>query len=135
MSAPPQELSVGQVLREASGAALRGGLAGAASQALSVGLLMWMRTIMNYQYRFGGSFRDVLSKLYAEGGVARLYRGVIPALFQAPLSRFGDTAANVGMLALLDNSNATRELPVAAKMVAASAAAAVFRVGLMPIDA
>ena len=31
--------------------------------------------------------------LYAEGGLARFYRGLWAALLQAPLSRFGDTAA------------------------------------------
>jgi hypothetical protein len=64
----------------------------------------------------------------------RFYRGLIPALLQGPLSRFGDTAANTGTLAALDNINLTRDLPVAAKTVAASVAAAGFRIFLMPID-
>ena len=36
--------------------------------------------------------------LYKDGGVRRFYRGVGPALLQGPLSRFGDTAANVGLI-------------------------------------
>jgi hypothetical protein len=34
--------------------------------------------------------------------VRRFYRGFGPALLQAPISRFGDTAANVGILTLLE---------------------------------
>ena len=40
--------------------------------------------------------------LWAEGGIPRFYRGLAPALFQGPLSRFGDTAANTAILALLE---------------------------------
>lgn len=101
--APAAPQSVSEVLSKASGAALRGGLAGASAQAINVMSLMWMRTVMNYQYRYGGGFFDVIGKLYAEGGVFRLYRGLAPALIQAPMSRFGDTAANVGVLAVLDS--------------------------------
>ena len=72
--------------------------------------------------------------LYADGGIPRFYRGVLPALFQGPLSRFGDTAANTGVLTLLDNLEATKELNVGVKTIAASASAATFRIFLMPID-
>ena len=47
------------------------------------------------------------------------------------MSRFGDTAANDGALAALE----TTTLPTAAKTMCASAAAAGFRLFLMPIDA
>lgn len=70
----------------------------------------------------------------SQGGVFRFYRGIGPALLQGPLSRFGDTAANTGVLSLLDSYEATRSLPVAVKTVAASATAALWRVVLMPID-
>jgi hypothetical protein len=50
------------------------------------------------------------------------------------MSRFGDTAANTGTLALLDSFEQTEKLPVAAKTVAASVSAALFRILLMPID-
>jgi hypothetical protein len=90
---------------------------------------------MNYQYRYSGGFFEVFGKLYKEGGVPRLYRGLIPALMQAPLSRFGDTAANVGVLALLDSREDSRNLPVGVKTALASTGAACFRLFLMPIDA
>eukprot|EP00894_Picocystis_sp_ML_P005561 jgi/Pico_ML_1/56078/g1671.t1 len=73
-----------------------GGLAGAGAMAINVGALMWMRTTVNFQYRYGMSTTQALKHLYAEGGIPRFYRGVFPALLQGPLSRFGDTAANAG---------------------------------------
>lgn len=49
----------------------------------------------------GGSLASAARELYSQGGVARLYQGLLPALLQAPLCRFGDTAANEGVLSLL----------------------------------
>jgi hypothetical protein len=89
---------------------------------------------VNYQYRNGTTFPQALRAIYADGGIPRFYRGVLPALVQGPLSRFGDTAANTGILTLLDNLEATQEMNVGLKTVAASAAAATFRIFLMPID-
>ena len=54
---------------------------------------------------------------------------------QGPLSRFGDTAANAGTLSLLESYELTAGLNVGLKTVVASAAAASFRILLMPIDA
>lgn len=82
----------------------------------------------------GTSFPVALRTLYADGGVPRFYRGVLPALIQGPLSRFGDTAANTGMLTLMDSFESTEKLNVGFKTVSASAAAALFRIVLMPID-
>jgi hypothetical protein len=53
-----------------------------------------------------------LHKLPQDGGILRFYRGVGPALIQGPMSRFGDTAANAGTLAMLDSYDATSTLPV-----------------------
>lgn len=89
---------------------------------------------INYQYRSGVTFPQALKHLYADGGIPRFYRGVAPALIQGPLSRFGDTAANTGVLTLMDSLDATKDLNVGFKTVAASASAAAFRIFLMPID-
>jgi len=118
-------------MTKASKKALSGGIAGMAAQAINVVTLMWMRTIMNCQYRYGGTMMETTKKLWAEGGVPRFYRGLAPALFQAPVSRFGDTAANDGALAALEHTT----LPTAVKTMGASACAAGFRVFLMPVDA
>lgn len=123
-----------EILDKASASALRGGTAGAVAMGLNVGALMWMRTTVNYQYRNGCSFPVALKTLYADGGIPRFYRGVLPALIQGPMSRFGDTAANTGMLTLMNSLDSTKDLNVAYKTVAASMAAATFRIFLMPID-
>lgn len=56
---------------------------------------------------------------------------MLPALIQGPLSRFGDTAANTGALAALEDM----DIPPAAKTLLASLAAGFFRIFLMPVDA
>lgn len=97
--------------------------------------LMWLRTTVNYQYRFGTSTSQALRTLYADGGVARFYQGVGPALLQGPLCRFGDTAANAGVLSVLGEFESTRNLPLGVKTAAASAAAGCWRMMLLPLDA
>lgn len=124
----------GEIMDKAAKSALRGGTAGAVAMGLNVGALMWMRTTVNYQYRNGTSFPVALRTLYADGGIPRFYRGVLPALIQGPLSRFGDTAANTGMMTLMNSLDATKDLNVGVKTASASAAAAAFRIFLMPID-
>lgn len=123
-----------EILNKAAGSAIRGGTAGAVAMGANVACLMWMRTTVNYQYRNGVTFPVALKTLYADGGIPRFYRGVLPALFQGPLSRFGDTAANTGVLTLLNSIDSTKDMAVGVKTVAASASAALFRIFLMPID-
>lgn len=128
------DVDFSEVLAKAQKRALGGGLAGALAMFLQVTTLMWMRTTMNYQYRYGTTTREAITKLYAEGGVRRFYKGIAPALFQGPLSRFGDTAANTGVLTLMNGLPSTADLPVGVKTVCASGAAATWRIFLMPID-
>jgi len=126
--------SFNDILSKAAGSAVRGGTAGACAMGANVACLMWMRTTVNYQYRNGTTFPTALRTLYADGGIPRFYRGVLPALIQGPLSRFGDTAANAGVLTLLNSMDETKNLTVGIKTAAASASAALFRIFLMPID-
>ena len=107
-----------------------GGKAGASAAVVQVLSLMWLRTAMNYQYRFGGTLQTSLKSLYEEGGIPRLYQGLPFALIQGPLTRFGDTAANVGILVLLEPI----ELPLFLKTACASIAAGSWRILCMPID-
>ena len=133
--APKKEEKVSEplsvVLKRAGKKALGGGLAGAMAMVAQVALLMWMRTVMNYQHANGLTTWEAITTLYAEGGLARLYQGWQAALLQAPISRFGDTAANALMLSLLANI----AIPEAAKTFCSSWAAAGFRILITPIDA
>lgn len=114
--------------------ALRSGQAGALSMAVQVSALMWMRTIMNAQYRYGGGVAETARRLHADGGLRRFYRGYAVALVQGPLSRFGDTFANTLFLALAEKGERTRDWPVFAKTFGASLTASCFRVLLVPVD-
>lgn len=120
-----------QIARKAGRKAMNGGFAGVVAQAGNVCTLMWMRTIMNCQYRHGGTAADVARGLWAEGGAARFYRGFVPALLQAPILRFTAVAANDGTMAALEHTR----VPTAAKTVGASVIAAGCRGALMPLDA
>lgn len=97
-------------------------------------VLQPLRTVMNYQYRFGTTTTQAIHTLYADGGWKRYYQGLTAALVQGPLSRFGDTAANAGILALLESNTYMKTLPVFLKSAFASLAAAAFRIILTPID-
>ncbi|KAJ3977089.1 mitochondrial carrier domain-containing protein [Lentinula raphanica] len=119
------DFDVGKAFKSALG----GGLAGAAAMVLQP-----LRTVMNYQYRFGTTTTQALKTLYREGGYPRYYQGLVAALVQGPVSRFGDTAANVGILVLLESNSYMKTLPALVKTVFASIAAAVFRMTLTPID-
>lgn len=125
-------LTPSEIFSKAAKKALGGGVSGALAGVFQVLTLMWLRTTMNYQYRNGGSTKDALDALYQEGGVRRFYRGIGLALVQTPLSRFGDTAANSGVLAFLAASDST--LPIGLRTALASGAASVWRIGLTPID-
>eukprot|EP01006_Ploeotia_vitrea_P023726 TRINITY_DN56323_c0_g1_i1.p1 TRINITY_DN56323_c0_g1~~TRINITY_DN56323_c0_g1_i1.p1 ORF type:complete len:296 (-),score=-6.20 TRINITY_DN56323_c0_g1_i1:34-921(-) len=121
-------------LKNAFVRAAQGGIAGASAMAIQVCTLMWIRTTVNYQYRYGMTTTGAFKHLWNDGGIPRFYRGLLPALFQGPLSRFGDTASNAGTIVLLDSFEFTRNLPSMIKSVAASATASGFRILLMPID-
>ena len=58
-------------------AAVISGVAGGCAQIMYVLPLMWLRTIMEYQYKNGEGIVKVAKTLYREGGVARFYRGLM----------------------------------------------------------
>ena len=130
----PAPIDTRAILQKASKKALGGGKAGAAAAVVQVCSLMWLRTSMNYQYRFGGTLSSSLKELWSEGGIGRLYQGLPFAIVQGPLTRFGDTAANVGVLALLESIPETAALPLPLKTAAGSVTAGLWRIILMPID-
>lgn len=126
------KVNFNEVMSKASSRAFRGGLAGFAAGVIQVGSFMWMRTAMNYQYANGGNMVSSIKALYKEGGVARLYKGMSFAIIQAPMSRFGDTAMNTGVLALCEAYFPA--MPVSVATGFASAGGATWRIFLTPVD-
>ena len=57
--------------------------AGAIAMGVQVVSLLWLRTIMNYQYRYGGTFGGVVAHLYKEGGLRRCGRRLLRAVRRA----------------------------------------------------
>ncbi|KAF8804160.1 mitochondrial carrier [Phlegmacium glaucopus] len=121
-------------LRGALMSALGGGLSGAAAMVLQVLTLMPLRTVMNYQYRYGTTATQAVHTLYEDGGWTRYYQGLTAALIQGPVSRFGDTAANAGILALLQSNAYMKKLPILIQTIFASLADIPFRMILTPVD-
>ena len=134
LGALPTTEVVETIFAKAAARALDGGAAGASAAAVQVLALMWLRTALNYQYRFGTSTGQALRTLWQEGGIARLYQGLPFALLQGPLSRFGDTASNALMLSLVDSLDPIQAVPLFVKTGLGSVAAGIWRIVLMPID-
>jgi hypothetical protein len=118
------------ILNKALNKSFNVGLAGYGAMAFQVGSLMWLRTTMNYQFKNGGGTFHTFKKLYAEGGIPRFYRGVGFALINAPLSRFGDTAANMTAMTYLEDSNLNK----AQKTFIGSIGAGFWRLTIIPVD-
>ena len=119
------------IFTKAFNRAIGGGLAGSSAMVVQITSLMWLRTTMNYQYRYGGTFKNSMKKLYSDGGIPRFYRGYSAAIAIGPLSRFGDTASNAYILSLFENSS----VPIGVQTICGSVVAASWRAFLMPIDA
>ena len=123
---------LGAILRKAGARALGGGLPGFLAMVVQVAALMWMRTLVNYQYSKGGSFAEAFATLYAQGGIVRFYNGFWFAIVVGPLGRFVDTAANAGILAIMAES--FPRVPVSLATALASAGAAAWRVTTQPVQ-
>jgi hypothetical protein len=119
-----------EIIHKALNKSFNVGLAGYGAMTFQVSSLMWLRTTMNYQFKNGGGTLDTLKKLYLEGGVPRFYRGVGFALINAPISRFGDTAANMTAMTYLEGS----DLNKAQKTFIGSIGAGFWRLTIIPVD-
>lgn len=126
--------SFSEILKKAGKIGMGGGVPGFIAGVIQVISLMWLRTVMNYQCRYGASFPQALRILYSEGGIPRFYRGLSFALIQAPLARFVATAANDGVETLLANLKITQEWGPGRSTVIASIVVGMWRMILMPID-
>jgi hypothetical protein len=113
---------------------IESGLSGAAAMSMNIATLMWLRTTINYQYRYGVNMQTAFQTLYRQGGIMRFYSGAAPAFIQGPFSRFGDTFANTWTISMLNTNVHTQSLPIFAKSICASVGAGLFRIFLMPID-
>lgn len=109
---------------------LLSGIAGFKAMTIQVCSLMWLRTIMNYQYKNGTPIKETVKILYSQGGIRRFYSGLPPALIQGPVSRFGDTFSNSFALETFKNT----KLPIFVKTLFASFSAGVMRILMTPID-
>merc|ERR1719491_1700455 len=99
------------------------------ASVVSVLLLMWLRTSMSYQFIKGVTMAEAIAQLYAEGGIPRFYRGLIPALCMMPLSRFGDIFSNEVAREFLNN-----KYPAAVITMFASSMASCWRILIAPAD-
>ena len=115
--------------------AIKSGTAGASAMVIQVSSLMWMRTTMNYQFKNGGSFIPTIKHLYAEGGIPRFYRGMLPALIIGPISRFGDTAMNMFAKNLFKSDASFKDVPIFIQTSLGSFLAGMWRISTLPIDA
>lgn len=75
-----------------------------------------------------------MAALWKQGGISRFYQGVQFAILQTPLSRFGDTAANTGVLELLAQTEWGKDLPIAIKTMFGSVAGSLWRISITPLD-
>ncbi len=114
--------------------AFRGGISGSIAMIINICTLMPMRTTVNYQYRYGTSSIESFKILYRDGGFFRFYKGFGFAIIQGPWSRFGDTFANSGTIALLNSLDSTRDMNIGTKTLLASSAASLFRIISTPLD-
>ncbi|KAL7482853.1 hypothetical protein ACHAW6_008520 [Cyclotella cf. meneghiniana] len=112
--------------------AVRDGYAASMASIVSVFLLMWLRTAMSYQHVKGCSMSEAIEQLYADGGIARFYRGLVPALVMMPLSRFGDIFSNEVAREFLGGADSS--WPAAVVTMFASSMAAGWRILISPAD-
>ena len=123
-----------EIINESKKKAFRGGISGGIAMAINICTLMPLRTTVNYQYRYGTNSLESMKVLFKDGGFLRFYRGFGFAIIQGPWSRFGDTFANSGTMALLNSLDSTKDLNVGTKTFLASSAASLFRVISTPLD-
>lgn len=125
-------IPIGDILQTSLQKAVKSGTAGATAAVFQVSSLMWLRTTLNYQYKYDLTTLEAMAELNKQGGFSRFYQGLGFAILQSPLSRFGDTAANSFILSLVDAYDPL--FPGFLRTLLASIAAGGFRILLMPID-
>ena len=90
------------ILSKAASRALPSGAAGGAAMGLNIMCLMWMRTTVNYQYRYGTGTITAIKTLYEDGGtgvkgITRFTEVRARALPGAPVA-FGNTVRSLTLV-------------------------------------
>lgn len=129
-----EPMKINEILIKAGKRGLGGGVAGAIAGVVQVLSLMWIRTIINYQCRYGTSLFQAMSILMNDGGIPRFYRGLSFALVQAPLARFVSAAANDGVELFFARLEGTKDWGPGRTTVIAGFVVGIWRMLLMPID-
>jgi hypothetical protein len=88
------ELKLAHTAKTIMQSAWKSGTSGAIAGSIQVLSLMWLKTAVNYQYRYGGTITKAFAELYSQGGISRFYRGLSYAIIQGPLARFGGSFSN-----------------------------------------
>tara|TARA_B100001142_G_C14172645_1_gene592879 strand:- start:178 stop:978 length:801 start_codon:yes stop_codon:yes gene_type:complete len=99
---------------------------GVASACLQVTSLLWIRTVNNYQYRYGTNLKDTFKILYKDGGILRFYKGYIPSLFVASTCKFADLNSYY-----YTKNNNFNDID---KLLIISSVSSITRLGVIPID-
>lgn len=134
MQPEQKQMTLSEILVKAGKSGLGGGIPGAIAGIIQVISLMWVRTIINHQCRYGTTFQQAITLLYNQGGIPRFYRGMSFALIQAPLARFVSTATNDGVETFLSNLDMTKDWGPGLSTIIASILVGAWRIFLMPID-
>lgn len=111
----------------------RSGISGALAGMVQVITLMWLRTAVNYQYRYGVTISQSIRDLHAQGGIYRFYRGISFALLQGPLAKFGGSCANEISLQLCRNF-CSDKYSLALSTIIGGLMSGIWRFLIMPID-
>ena len=122
------------VVQRSKEAAFRGGLYAASAGLIQVVSLMWLRTTVNYQYRYGVPMIKALKELYLQGGVMRFYKGITYAIVLGPVCKFGATAANEGSRVLMDSYDLSSTTAQLYTTVLGTGLNALWRFLLMPLE-
>lgn len=122
------------VVHRSKEAAFRGGIYAASAGLIQVISLMWLRTTVNYQYRYGVPMVKALRELYLQGGVIRFYKGVSYAIVLGPVCKFGATAANEGARVLMDSYDLNSTTAQFYATILGTGLNALWRFLLMPLE-
>jgi hypothetical protein len=113
---------------------MKTGITGINATILQISVFMWMRTILNYQYYYGGSFLSISKILYKEGKIKRFYQGFSFSLIHGSICRFGDIAFNTGVIEVMNLDPSTTDLSLSTKTFCGSLLSGVWRVVFSPIE-